>query len=119
VKVCVIEDDPLLLRHLEDMLERLDYQVMTAATVDDGLVIVRTWAPDVVLVDILMPDRDGLNFIMETRHLREDMRVVAMTGGGRLGPGPILRMASGLGAHAVLTKPFTEDALKAALSGEG
>ena len=40
------------------------------------------------------------------------MRVVAMTGGGRLGPAPILKMASGLAAHATLTKPITEEALK-------
>ncbi len=119
MKVCVIEDDPLLLRHLEDMLERMDYQVMTAETVDEGLDIVRHWSPDAVLVDILMPDRDGLNFIMDTRHLRETMRVVAMTGGGRLGPGPILQMASGLGAHAVLTKPFTAEALADALCDRG
>jgi DNA-binding response OmpR family regulator len=117
MKVCVIEDDPLMLRHLEDMLKRMDYQVMTAGNVDDGLRIVRDWSPDAVVVDILMPDRDGLNFILETRHLRETMRVVAITGGGRLGPGPVLQMASGLGAHATLTKPFTVDALNAVLSG--
>jgi DNA-binding NtrC family response regulator len=116
MKVCVIEDDPLMLRHLEDMLTRMGYQVMTAETVDDGLRIVRDWTPDIVVVDILMPDRDGLNFIMETRDLRDHMRVVAITGGGRLGPGPILKMASGLGAHATLIKPITDDALKAALS---
>ncbi|MDY6923154.1 MAG: response regulator [Pseudomonadota bacterium] len=117
MKVCVIEDDPLMLRHLEDMLKRMDYQVMTAGTVDDGLRVVRDWSPDAVVVDILMPDRDGLNFILETRHLRETMRIVAITGGGRLGPGPVLQMASGLGAHATLTKPIAEEALRAALAG--
>ena len=43
MKVCVIEDDPLVLRHLEDMLKRMDYQVMTAEAVDDGLGLVRDW----------------------------------------------------------------------------
>jgi len=117
MKVCVIEDDPLMGRHLENMLKRMDYQVMTAETVDEGLRIVEHWRPDAVVVDILIPERDGLNFIMETRHLRDSMRVIAITGGGRLGPGPVLKMASGLGAHAALTKPIAEDALKAALSG--
>ncbi|MAL57583.1 MAG: response regulator, partial [Brevundimonas sp.] len=46
--------------------------------------IVEDWSPDAVLVDILMPDRDGLNFIMDTRHLRDSLRVIAMSGGGRL-----------------------------------
>ncbi|MET3780760.1 DNA-binding NtrC family response regulator [Brevundimonas sp. 1080] len=106
-----------MLGHLEDILKRMDYQVMTAGSVDKGLEIVRTWEPDAVVIDILMPDRDGLDFILETRHLRDRMRVVAITGGGRLGPGPILEMASGLGARATLKKPITEDALKAALTG--
>lgn len=116
MKVCVIEDDPLMLRHLEETLRRMDYQVMIADTVDEGLNIVRSWRPDAVIVDILMPDRDGLNFIMETRDLRDEMRVIAVTGGGRLGPGPILAMASGLGAHATLTKPLSEEALRTALA---
>lgn len=42
MKVCVIEDDPLMLGHLEDMLKRMGYQVMTAGSVDEGLEIVRT-----------------------------------------------------------------------------
>jgi CheY-like chemotaxis protein len=117
VKVCVIEDDSLVLLHLEEMLKRLGCQVLTAATVNEGLRIVEDWSPDAVLVDILMPDRDGLNFIMDTRHLRDSMRVIAMSGGGRLASSSILQMATGLGAHAALTKPITEEALRAALEG--
>ncbi|WP_396335242.1 response regulator [Brevundimonas aurantiaca] len=90
------------------MLKRLGCQVLTAATVNEGLRIVEDWSPDAVLVDILMPDRDGLNFIMDTRHLRDSLRVIAMSGGGRLASSSILQMATGLGAHAALTKPITE-----------
>ena len=102
MKVCVIEDDSLVLLHLEEMLKRLGCQVLTAATVNEGLRIVEDWSPDAVLVDILMPDRDGLNFIMDTRHLRDSLRVIAMSGGGRLASSSILQMATGLGAHAAL-----------------
>lgn len=116
MKVCIIEDDPLMLQHIEAMLVERGYQVMTATNVAEGLALVREHRPDAVVVDILMPERDGLNFIMETRDLREHMRIVAITGGGRLGPGPILRMAEGLGAHASLTKPFSGSELEAALS---
>ena len=62
--------------------------------------------PDAFVVDILMPERDGLNFIMGMKE-RDDTRVLAMTGGGRLGPGPLLRIAGGRGAHASLMKPFS------------
>lgn len=98
------------------MLTGMDYQVMTAASVDQGLKIVRSWPADVVVLDILMPDRDGLDFIMATRDL-PGLRIVAVTGGGSLGPSLILKMAAGLGAHATLAKPVTASSLQAAISG--
>jgi DNA-binding NtrC family response regulator len=105
-----------MLRHLEDMLQAMDYQVMTAAGVDEGLRLVQAWSPDVTVVDILMPDRDGLNFIMEAQRLAPDMRIVAITGGGRIGARTVLNMAAGLGAHATLAKPFSADELATAIA---
>jgi DNA-binding response OmpR family regulator len=116
LKVLVIEDDPLMLRHVGEMLLRLDHDVLLANTVDAGLKLVRQREPDAAVVDILMPDKDGLNFILEVGRER-NMRIVAITGGGRLGPGPLLKMAEGLGAHATLVKPFSEEQLQAALLG--
>lgn len=116
MKVCVIDDDPLMLQHIEAMLVERGYQVVTADNVSDGLAEVRERRPDAVVIDILLPERDGLNFIMEMRELRNSVRIVAMTGGGRLGPGPLLRMAEGLGAHASVTKPFSGSELEAALT---
>jgi DNA-binding response OmpR family regulator len=108
-----------MLQHIEAMLVERGYQVVTADNVSDGLEQVRAERPDAVVVDILMPERDGLNFIMGVHDLRADVRIVAMTGGGRLGPGPLLRMAEGLGAHTSLTKPFSASELEAALTAPG
>lgn len=116
MKVCVIDDDPLMLDHIEAMLVERGYQVVTADNVSDGLDRVREQRPDAVVVDILMPERDGLTFIMGMQELRDDARIIAMSGGGRLGPGPPLRMAEGLGAHTSLTKPFSASELEAALT---
>jgi len=115
MKVCVIDDDPLMLSHLETMLTSLGHTVATALDVDTGLSCMETQGSDAVVVDILMPERDGLTFIMEARKVRSDVRIVAITGGGRLGAGPVLRMASGLGAHAALIKPFSSNELEMAL----
>lgn len=114
-KVCVIEDDPLMLQHVGDMLTELGCEVLPASNVDQALELVQTHRPDAAVVDILMPDKDGLNFIMEVGH-HSSMRIVAITGGGRLGPGPVLKMAQGLGAHASLVKPFSKDELRVALA---
>lgn len=104
-----------MLDHLAAVLEDLGCEVAKASSVDEGLTLIAEFNPDAVVADILMPDRDGLNLIMELRPQREDIRIVAITGGGRLGAGPVLNMASGLGAHATLVKPFSSDDLRIAL----
>ena len=115
MKICVIDDDPLMVSHLEQMLISMGHAVVTAPDVDTGLTRVQTQGSDVVVVDILMPERDGLTFIIEARKLRPEVRIVAITGGGRLGAGPVLKMASGLGADATLVKPFSASDLSMAL----
>ena len=116
MKVCVIDDDPLMLKHLEDMLVRLCFEVVSAPDVDTALRLMSEQHCDAAVVDILMPDRDGLNFIMEVRRTRPDLRIVAISGGGRIGASPLLRMADGLGADATLVKPFSASELEVALS---
>ncbi len=117
MKICVIDDDPLIVSHLEEMLTALGHAVVTAGDADTGLSRVETQASDAVVVDVLMPERDGLSFIMEIRRSRPDLRIVAITGGGRLGAGAVLKMASGLGADAALVKPFSASELELALQG--
>jgi DNA-binding response OmpR family regulator len=116
MKVCVIDDDPLMLEHVAGMVTGLGFQVVTAADVDTGLRLVESQGSDAAIVDILMPDRDGLTFIMEVRQVRPDLRIVAISGGGRLGAGSLLSMAGGLGADATLVKPFSSTDLSTALS---
>lgn len=115
MKVCVIDDDPLMLEHLAEMVTGLGFEVVTAPDVDTGLRLVESQGSDVAVVDILMPDRDGLTFIMDIRRVRPDLRIVAISGGGRLGAGSLLSMAGGLGADATLVKPFSATDLATAL----
>lgn len=115
MKVCVIDDDPLMLEHVAEMVTGLGFEVVTAANVDTGLRLVESQGSDAAIVDILMPDRDGLTFIMDVRRTRPDLRIVAISGGGRLGAGSLLSMAGGLGADATLVKPFSNSDLAEAL----
>lgn len=91
--------------------------MVTALDVDTGLTRAETQGAEAAVVDILMPERDGLNFIMEIRRKLPDIRIVAISGGGRLGAGALLKMASGLGADATLVKPFSASDLETALNG--
>ncbi|HEV7228313.1 response regulator [Brevundimonas sp.] len=113
-QVCVLEDDPLMLEHLAGMVRELGFEPLPAGTVDEALSLVRRHSPWAAVIDILMPDKDGLNFIMELGPDRPE-RVVAISGGGRLGAGAVLQMAKGLGADATVVKPVRLEDLRQAL----
>jgi CheY-like chemotaxis protein len=93
IKILVIEDDLDLLRRLTHGLEEAGYS--TAAAVDgrDGLKRFTAFAPDIVVIDLIMPDRDGIETILAMRDSRDDVRIVAMSGGVRGRPGTTGRPA--------------------------
>ncbi|MES2696217.1 MAG: response regulator, partial [Verrucomicrobiota bacterium] len=66
---------------------------------------------DLVLTDLLMPDRDGLEVITALRVNQPTLPVVAMSGGGELPATLYLKLARQLGAKAILEKPFTNEQL--------
>jgi DNA-binding NtrC family response regulator len=110
-KVLVVDDDLELLRSLVEGLTRAGYQVDAAIDGRQGYKRVLAGAPDVVVIDIIMPTQEGIETIMAIRAARPDTRIVAMSGGGRIGPCPLLALASHLGAHATIAKPFRQAAL--------
>ena len=68
----------------------------------------RDFAPDLVLTEILMPEKDGIECLLEIKRNRRDTKVLAMSGGkGALKCDFVLHLAARLGADAVLAKPFT------------
>ena len=69
-----------------------------------------------VVIDIIMPDREGVETILEIRKRWPDMFVIGMSGGGRIGPEDFLKLAKMVGADVTLTKPFTPAILVAALA---
>jgi DNA-binding response OmpR family regulator len=116
--VCVIEDDELVRSRLSDMLRSHGHRVFEADSADAGIDLIRSEKADVAVVDILMPDRDGLEAIGQLRRTRPDLRIIAISGGGRVGPQVYLDLARQIGADASLVKPIAEDDLEAAITGE-
>jgi CheY-like chemotaxis protein len=115
--VCVIEDDELVRSRLADMLRATGHTVFEAESADRGIDLIRTEKADVAVVDILMPDRDGLEAIGQLRRTRPDLRIVAISGGGRVGPQIYLDLAKQIGADASLTKPIDQADLERAVDG--
>ena len=115
--VCVIEDDELVRSRLADMLRAGGHNVFEAESADRGIDLIRMEKADVAVVDILMPDRDGLEAIGQLRRTRPDLRIVAISGGGRVGPQIYLDLAKQIGADASLTKPIDQADLERAVDG--
>jgi CheY-like chemotaxis protein len=68
-------------------------------------------------MDILMPEKEGIETILEIRRHHDSVKIVAMSGGGRVGDTEFLNIAKKIGADRSITKPFTRDQLMTALKG--
>jgi DNA-binding response OmpR family regulator len=106
-RILVIDDDPNVLQMVEFMLVDLGYEVELAESGEKGVRLFCESAPDLVITDIIMPDREGIEIIIEMRRIRPDARIVAMSG---VSPSA-LGMSAKLGADLTLAKPFNRDQL--------
>ena len=105
-RILVMDDDELLREALRVVLQGAGYEVIEAPDGAAGLRLQREQAADLVLVDIFMPERDGLEVIRALRAEIPQPKIVAMSGGGRTGQIEVLRAAAALGAARILRKPF-------------
>lgn len=105
--VLVVDDQDQVRQLIRETLELAGYEVDEARTGKEGLERYRTKSADLVLMDILMPDQDGLEGIMTLRREFPDSRVIAMTGASEtIGIVNVLDVAKMLGARQTLHKPF-------------
>lgn len=109
--VLVIDDDPVFCTLVEGILARDGYAVTTAGDAQTGVSRFGELNPDLVIVDILMPGKEGMATILELREASPDARIMAITGGGRFAAADVLRIAELLGADNSLKKPFEPAAL--------
>lgn len=104
--ILVIEDDPILLRNLIQWFRQVGCEVLGARDGAEGLAQFQRVRPHAVITDIIMPNREGIETLMAIKKEAPEVKVLAISGGGRLGSVDLLHAAQGLGADAVLAKPF-------------
>jgi DNA-binding response OmpR family regulator len=104
--VLVIDDDPVFCAVVEGVLESDGYTVTSAGDAQTGITRFDELNPDLVIVDILMPGKEGMATILELREANPDARILAITGGGNFAAADVLRIAELLGADNSLKKPF-------------
>lgn len=108
-RVLIIDDEQGLRSTLCDMLEDEGYDVQSAADGDKGLDLLAEHDVDLVVTDILMPHKEGIETIAELRQKFPNVKIIAMSGGGRTRNLGFLEVAKKMGANAALAKPFTMD----------
>jgi DNA-binding NtrC family response regulator len=109
--VLVIDDEPALREILSQVLVTAGHRVVGAGNGKEASKALTSSAFDVVLTDVIMPEKDGMQVISEVRKKFPEVRIIAMSGGGHVSRDQYLKIAKGLGAHAVLEKPFANQKL--------
>jgi DNA-binding response OmpR family regulator len=109
MKILLIEDDIILNSTLTDLLNAEGYQVEVANDGLSGLKRYKTDRFDLVITDIILPGKDGMEIISEIRKQDKGTKIIAISGGCRYPSNDFLLMASIIGADIVLAKPFEID----------
>lgn len=107
VTVLIVDDLPDMTETLQRVLEVHGHQVVLAQNGVKALQRLQDSAIDIMLLDIHLPEKDGIEVLREMRSLAQRPKVIAMTGGGRAADFGVLEVAKKLGASVTLQKPFT------------
>jgi two-component system, chemotaxis family, chemotaxis protein CheY len=116
--ILIIDDDASVRDSLRRTLHKEGYTILEASEGREGLKQLEHSLADLILLDMFMPDKDGLETIGELRRTHPGIRIIAMSGGGFKGTVDVLHVATKLGARRTLAKPFTREQLLEAVETE-
>ncbi|MDF7801749.1 response regulator [Pontiellaceae bacterium B1224] len=109
--ILVIDDDKTIQTVFKQFLERQGHNVMIADDGRQGMELINSTAPQLIITDIMMPEMDGLEILLEIRKQNRKIPIIAISGGMRDLPINFLRQAKLFGAQQVLEKPVPLDVL--------
>ncbi len=110
-RILVIDDEFGIRRLLCVALEGMGYAVSEASNGREGLAVFAKHPTDLVITDLVMPEKEGIETIRSLRRTHPHLKIIAISGGNRAQAGDNLKMAKNLGANEVLAKPFKIDEL--------
>src|SRR5262245_25956337 len=111
----VVDDDASTRRAIEILLQNAGYAVVTATDGRVAIALLDTNHIDLVLTDLVMPDKDGIQLLLEMRRDHRAIPVIAFSAWGKNSAGNYLKIAKTFGARAILEKPFSNEQLMAAI----
>ena len=110
-RILLVDDEEIVLRLFETVLKLDKHDVTTASNGNGALAAIAAETFDLVITDLVMPDKEGIETIIEMRKLKPELPIIAMSGGGRGNASDYLDMAAQLGAKRTLAKPFPAQTL--------
>jgi len=105
-RILVVDDDVEILDLLRAMLEREHFEVLTACDGNEALKLLDSEAIDVMITDILMPEKEGIETILQLRKTHPQIKIIAISGGGKGDANHYVYIAQWAGADRVFTKPL-------------
>ncbi len=111
MRILVVDDNDQMRELLRLILESAGHETMEAANGKIALELLGTRPADLVITDIVMPEMEGTDLIMTIGTRYPDVRIVAISGGGKSDPNAYLKTAGKRGADRILHKPFGKSAI--------
>ncbi|MGB3212570.1 MAG: response regulator [Desulforhopalus sp.] len=105
MKILVIDDDERIRNLFRMWLERAGFEVFEAENGKKGVEVQRANPVDLLICDLIMPVQEGIETITQFRNDFPEIGIIAISGGGKIGPDSYLAVAEHLGAWRVFTKP--------------
>ncbi len=104
--IIIVDDDPTVRAVATELLRHDDHAILEAADGDEALALIRAVPVDLVVLDMLMPNKDGIETIIELRRDFPDVRILAISSGGRMDGPTLLSLAKTFGADETMLKPL-------------
>jgi DNA-binding response OmpR family regulator len=115
-RILLVDDDDSFRKMLRLSLIRMGHDVAEARDGKEAVRLINEGPPDIMITDLVMPEKEGLETIDEVRRQYPGMKIIAMSGGGRVNASDYLKIARAMGADQVLAKPFSIDEITATLA---
>lgn len=110
-KILIVDDDKNIRLLLDKYLRSANYETVEASSGKEGIDLAREIKPDIVITDIVMPGKSGVEVIERIKRIRPDTKVIAISGGQAENKPDMLRMAKIMGASKTLYKPIVKEEL--------
>ena len=110
-RILVVDDEELARFTIRDILETAGHEVAEAENGKEAIESQTAGPFDLIITDIIMPEKEGVETIIELKRDYPDLKIIAISGGGRTKNLDFLQLADEFGADKILAKPFSEDEL--------